>query len=180
MRVVVGRVGRAHGIRGEVTVEVRTDTPEERYFPGAVLFCSGRAGLPEQVVVDALRWQNGRLLLRLDGVDDRTGAEGMRGALLEADVDLTAGDDDEFHDLLLIGLDVRDPAGTALGTVAEVLHLPGQDLLAVARPGAPELLVPFVTALVPVVDPEAGFVVVELPVGLAELSGTPEPPPEAP
>jgi 16S rRNA processing protein RimM len=169
MRVVVGRIGRAQGIRGEVTVEVRTDAPEERFSPGAVLFLSGRAGLPGQVVVAGHRWQNGRLVLSVAGVADRTAAEGLRGALLEADVDVTETHDDEFHDIALIGLAVRDREGRPIGRIAEVLHLPGQDLLAITRPDAPELLVPFVQQMVPEVDLPGGFVVVDLPAGLAEL-----------
>jgi 16S rRNA processing protein RimM len=170
MRVVVGRIGRAQGIRGEVTVEVRTDVPEERFAPGAVLFATGRSGLPPTLAVAAHRWQNGRLVLSLAGVADRTAAEGLRGALLEADVDLAEGDQDEYHDLALVGLEARDEQGTLLGRVSEVLHLPGQDLLAVARPDAPELLVPFVRAMVPTVDVPGGFVVLDLPDGLAELA----------
>lgn len=170
MRVVVGRIGRAQGIRGEVTVEVRTDDPEERFSPGAVLYLSGRAGLPERATVAAHRWQNARLIVSIDGVADRTAAEALRGALLESDVELVAGRDDEFHDLALIGLQVRRAPGDVLGQISEVLHLPGQDVLVVARADGSELLVPFVNEMVPEVDVAAGFVTVELPEGLAELS----------
>ena len=169
MRVVVGRLGRAHGIRGELTVEVRTDDPQERFAPGSVLICSGRSGLPATVTVDSMRWQNGRLVVRLDGVVDRTAAEALRGAVLEADVEPASGEDDEFHDQVLVGLEVRDADGRVLGSISEVLHLPSQDLLAVARPHGAELLVPFVTQIVPVVDVAGGFVVVQLPEGLDEL-----------
>lgn len=170
MRVVVGRIGRAQGIRGEVTVEVRTDAPEERFSPGAVLSLGNRAGSPAEVTVAGHRWQGTKLVLRLAGVDDRTAAEALRGALLEAEVDIAAVEDDEYHDLALVGLRVLDLAGTELGQVAEVLHLPGQDLLAVARPGGAELLVPFVHAIVPLVDLVAGRVVVDLPDGLDALA----------
>jgi 16S rRNA processing protein RimM len=170
MRVVVGRIGRAQGVRGEVTVEVRTDAPEERFSPGARVFPSGRAGLPDTLEVAGHRWQNGRLVLRVVGVSDRTAAEALRGALLEADVDLADTGPDEFHDLALVGLVVRDIAGTDLGRVSEVLHLPGQDLLAVARADQPELLVPFVKAIVTTVDLASGVVVVDLPEGLDTLA----------
>lgn len=169
MRVVVGRIGRAQGIRGEVTVEVRTDTPEERFSPGAVLYLSGRAGLPEQATVAGHRWQNARLILSIDGIVDRTAAEALRGALLDSDVELAEGEDDEFHDLALIGLQVRLVRGDVLGQISEVLHLPGQDVLVVARADGSEVLVPFVTEMVPEVDVAGGFVRVELPEGLAEL-----------
>ena len=78
-------------------------------------------------------------------------------------MDPVVGEDDEFHDLVLVGLEVRDRGGQVLGAVSEVMHLPGQDLLAVARSDGPELLVPFVTEFVPVVDMPAGFLLVELP-----------------
>jgi 16S rRNA processing protein RimM len=170
MRVVVGRIGRAQGLRGEVTVEVRTDAPEERFSPGAVLLLSGRAGLPAALTVAGYRWQNARLILAVEGIGDRTAAETLRGAILEADVDLTEGDEDEYHDLALAGLAVRQADGTELGTITEVLHLPGQDVLAVSRTDGPELLVPFVRQIVPEVDIAGGFIVVALPDGLAELA----------
>ncbi|MGB8020898.1 MAG: ribosome maturation factor RimM [Candidatus Nanopelagicales bacterium] len=165
----MGRIGRAQGTRGEVTVEVRTDAPEERFSPGAVLHVSAGPDLPEQVTVAGHRWQGSRLVLRLAGFDDRNAAESLRGALLEADVDVSPTDADEFHDLALVGLAVRDRDGVELGRVVEVLHLPGQDLLAVDRPVGAELLVPFVRPIVPEVDVLGGFVVVDLPEGLAEL-----------
>ncbi len=169
MRVVVGRVGRAQGIRGELTVEVRTDAPEERFSPRAVLFLDPQPGRPSEVTVAGYRWQNARFVLRLLGVEDRTAAEALRGALLQAEVDVTEVADDEYHDLALVGLAVRDVSGAELGRVGEVLHLPAQDVLAVARDGGGELLVPFVTQMVPEVDLEAGFLVVDLPEGLEEL-----------
>jgi len=170
MRVVVGRIGRAQGIRGEVTVEVRTDAPEERFSPGALVHPTGPPGLPATLEVAGHRWHGGRLVLRLAGVADRTAAESLRGALLEAEVDLQDNDDEEYHDLSLIGLAVVDAGGAGLGRVAEVLHLPGQDLLAVRRPDQPELLVPFVRAIVTRVDVAAGLVVVDLPPGLDTLA----------
>lgn len=169
MRVVVGRIGRAQGIRGEVTVEVRTDAPEERFSAGAVVFLTGRAGLPAQVTVAGHRWQNSRLILSMEGIGDRTAAESLRGAILEADVDLTDTGEDEFHDLALVGLAVRHVDGAELGRISEVLHLPAQDVLAVTRFDGSELLVPFVRQMVPEVDLGGGFVVVDLPDGLAEL-----------
>ena len=129
MRVVVGRIGRAQGIRGEVTVEVRTDAPEERFSPGAVLLLSGRAGLPATITVEGYRWQNARLILAVEGIADRTAAETLRGAILEAEVDLTEAEEDEFHDLALVGLSVA--AGRR--------HRAGQHRrgAAPARPGRP-------------------------------------------
>ncbi len=173
MRVVVGRIGRAQGLRGEVTVEVRTDSPEERFVRGAVLHLDpAPRGGPDEVRVAGHRWQAGRLVLSLVGVGDRAAAELLRGSLLEAEVDVTAHDGDEFHDMALVGLRVEDRSGRTVGSVADVLHLPGQDLLVVTREGASELLVPFAAALVPVVDIPGGRLVIELPEGLAELGGS--------
>jgi 16S rRNA processing protein RimM len=168
MRAVVGRIGRPQGVRGEVTVQVHTDSPEKRFAEGAVLVPVGRPGLPVQLRVRSHRWQGGRLVLMLEGVEDRTAAEVLRGVGLEAEVDLTDVADDEYHDLALLGLAVRDRSGRALGRIREVLHLPGQDVLAVAKADGGEVLVPFVRELVPEVDVPAGHVVVDLPEGLGE------------
>jgi 16S rRNA processing protein RimM len=135
-----------------------------------VLLLSGRTGLPTTITVAGHRWQNARLILSVEGIEDRTAAETLRGAVLEAEVDLTETGEDEFHDLALVGLAVRQSDGTQLGRISEVLHLPGQDVLAVARTDGAELLVPFVRQMVPEVDIPGGFVVVELPDGLAELA----------
>ncbi len=153
MRVVVGRIGRAHGIRGEVSVELRTDEPDVRFAVGASLHTSSRS-----LTVSSTRRHQGRLLVRFEGVDDRTGAEALQATLLEADVDpdATPDDPDEFYDHQLIDLDVV-AGGRVVGTVADVLHLPEQDLLVVDVEGT-EVMVPFVSELVPTVDLGAGAV----------------------
>ncbi|ALX04520.1 MULTISPECIES: ribosome maturation factor RimM [Aeromicrobium] len=156
MRVVVGRIGRAHGIKGELAVQVRTDEPERRFAPGTALVAGDRT-----VVVAAARNHSGRLLLRLEGVGDRTAAEALHGRVLEVDVDPddVPEDDDAYYDHQLVGLRVHDHAGTDVGVVADVLHLPEQDLLSLdLDAGARGVLVPFVVALVPDVDLGAGHV----------------------
>lgn len=156
MRVVVGRIGRAHGIKGELTVDVRTDEPERRFAAGSSLVAGDRT-----VVVAAARNHSGRLLLRLEGVTDRTGAETLHGRLLEVDVDPADEpvEDDAYYDHQLVGLRVHDHVGTDVGVVTEVLHLPEQDLLSIDLDDGPSgVLVPFVGALVPVVDLAAGLV----------------------
>lgn len=162
---VVGRVGRPHGVQGEVTVEVRTDAPEVRFAPGAVL----GAGTGRTLVVAGSRPHTGRLLVAFEGVGDRTGAEALRGTLLTAEPPgPEAGEDpDEFHDAQLEGLAAVTPSGAPVGTVTEVVHLPGQDLLALDTPRG-EVLVPFVRALVPEVDLGRGVIVVDPPEGLLE------------
>ena len=164
--VVVGRVGRPHGIRGDVSVEVRTDDPEGRLAPGITVRTEPAAAGP-LTVADG-RVHSGRLLLRFAGFEDRSAVERLRGVLLLADIDPDErpNDPDEFFDHQLVGLAVRTVGGEAVGSVAEMLHLPGQDVLAVRRPDGTEALVPFVTELVPVVDLDAGEVVVDPPPGL--------------
>ena len=152
--VLVGTIGRAHGLRGEVSVHVRTDEPERRFTPGASL----RVGDRPRTVASA-RWHSGTLLLGLEGVTDRTAAEALRGRELWADVPAgeAPADEGEYLDRQLVGLEVLDAAGAVAGTIGEVLHLPAHDVLVVRTSGG-DRLVPFVSEVVPVVDLEAGHV----------------------
>jgi 16S rRNA processing protein RimM len=161
----VGRVGRPQGIKGEVTVEVRTDSPDERFAPGAVLLTETGS-----LTVEAARDHSGKLVVRFEGVPDRNAAELLRGTVLSVDArTLPALDDeDEFYDSQLVGLAARLEDGTPLGEVADVLHLPHGDVLVLAHEGR-ELLVPFVKAIVPTVDLASGSVVVTPPPGLLDL-----------
>ncbi|MFD1861172.1 ribosome maturation factor RimM [Aeromicrobium camelliae] len=156
MLVVIGRIGRAHGIRGELAVELRTDEPERRFAPGSSVVCKGRA-----LTVKAARPHGGKLLVTFDEVPDRTAAEQLHGTVIEAEVDPAElpEDDDAFYDHQLIGLRVERPDGAAVGEVTDVLHLPAHDTLAVDVNGR-EILVPFVAALVPEVDIDRGVLVV--------------------
>lgn len=165
MRVVVARIGRALGLRGDVLVDVRTDEPERRLCPGAEIFVGDRV-----LRILTARDHSGRLCLHFEGVDDRTSAESLTGALAEVDraLDETPDDPDEFYDDVLTGMTVVTLDGEALGEVSEVLHLPGQDVLAVRRPEGDEVLVPFVSSMVPEVDVAARRIVVAPPPGLIE------------
>jgi 16S rRNA processing protein RimM len=154
VEVVVGVIGRAHGIRGDVTIEVRTDEPERRFAVGRTLRAEdGR----RTFTVASARDHSGRLLVHFEQLADRTVAEAARGTVLVADVDPTEQpeDDDEFYDRQLIGLTVRAADGTSVGTVTDVLHLPLQDTLEVDTADGVRLI-PFVTAVVPRVDLAAG------------------------
>jgi 16S rRNA processing protein RimM len=171
--VVVGRIGRPHGVRGLVTVEVRTDDPDLRFAPGAVLTTEP----PERGPLTVLdrRWHSGTLLLQLAGPDgsayaDRETADQLRGTrLLVPVVELPELEDpDSFYDHQLVGLTAQLPDGSPLGEVTAVRH-EGTELLVVARPDAGELLIPFVSAIVPTVDVAAGHLVVDPPEGLLEL-----------
>jgi 16S rRNA processing protein RimM len=170
VRLVVGRVGRPHGLRGEVTIEVRTDDPAQRFAPGSVL--ATNPGERGPLVVSSARWHSGTLLVVFDGFDDRDAAEELRNTLLEIDsAELKPlSDPEEFYDHDLIGLRVVTVAGEDVGVVADVLHH-GQDLLVVEgagnRAGA-EILIPFVAALVPDVDVAGGRLTVDAPAGLLD------------
>ncbi|MFH8900286.1 ribosome maturation factor RimM [Streptomyces coeruleorubidus] len=168
MQLVVARIGRAHGIKGEVTVEVRTDEPELRLAPGAVLTTDPASVGP--LTIETGRVHSGRLLLRFEGVSDRTGAEALRNTLLIADVDpeeLPEGED-EYYDHQLIDLDVVTADGTEVGRITEISHLPTQDLFIVERPDGSEVMIPFVEEIVAEIDLEEQKTVITPPPGLID------------
>ena len=179
MQVTVGRIGRAHGVRGDVVVGVRTDEPELRFAPGSRLDTDPVGAGP--LTVAGYRWHSGDLLVRFTGISDRDAAAELGGTWLLVDsAALGALDDpDEFRDGDLVGLSVRTVDGTVVGTVADVLHH-GQDVLAIDPAGtagaagaagarAEQILIPFVKAIVPEVDVAAGVLVIDPPEGLLNL-----------
>jgi 16S rRNA processing protein RimM len=168
--VVVGRVAKAHGIRGELAVDVRTDSPEQRFAVGIVVAARLRDGSSKPLTFATIRPHGERLLVTFDEVPDRTAAESLRGALLLADTaSLPPNEDpDEFYDHELEGLTALLTDGTTVGTVREVVHSPGGELLAVDRADGGELLVPFVREIVPEVDIAGRRVVLDPPEGLLE------------
>jgi 16S rRNA processing protein RimM len=178
MRVIVGRIGRPHGIRGEVVIGVRTDEPDLRFAVGATVEVRSSADGPDddgagwgRLTVASMRWHSGQLLVAFAGITDRTAAAELTGSWLSVDASQLpdTGDPDEFRDYELIGLSVRTCAGHPVGVVTDVLHY-GQDLLVVRRQDEPggEALVPFVKAIVPEVDIRAGVVVIDPPPGLLD------------
>ncbi|MER7441037.1 ribosome maturation factor RimM [Micromonospora avicenniae] len=183
--LIVGRIGKPHGIRGEVTVEVRTDEPDARFAPGAVLRTEPGATprppagsgpgvpyrVPAELVVESVRWHQGRLLVAFEGVLDRDVAEALRGTLVGVESSEVAPPEDpeEFHDHQLVGLSVVTPTGERLGEVARIDHAPASDLLVLRRPEGKTALIPFVKAIVPQVDLAGGRVVVDPPGGLLDL-----------
>lgn len=168
MQLVVARIGRAHGIKGEVTVEVRTDEPELRLGPGAVLSTDPASAGPLTIATG--RVHSGRLLLRFEGVHDRNGAEALRNTLLIADVDPDERPEgeDEYYDHQLMDLDVVTVDGTAVGRITEISHLPTQDLFVVGRPDGTEVYVPFVQEIVTEIDLEEQRAVIDPPPGLID------------
>lgn len=172
MELVIGRVAKAHGVTGEVVIEVRTDDPAGRFAPGAVLRGRKPRGGPEHsYVIETVREHAGRLLVRLAGVNDRNAADEMRGTLflIEAAELPPIDDPDEFYDHELEGLAVRTVDGTAVGTVAEVLHTAAGELLSVKTPEGREVLVPFVGAIVTAVSRSEGIVEIDPPDGLLNI-----------
>ena len=175
MLVVVGRIGRPHGVKGAATIEVRTDEPDKRFAVGARLLTD--SGL--ELTVASAAWHSGRLLATFKGYDDRTAVEQLRNALVSVDrpADERPEDPEEFYDSDLEGCEVvidggdsdgGDSDGGVIGVVREVSHLPGQDLLVVATPDGREVLIPFVSAFVPQIDVSAKRIVITPPEGLLE------------
>jgi 16S rRNA processing protein RimM len=175
VQLVVGRIGRPHGIRGEVAVQVRTDDADRRFADGATLDTDPPERGPLTVV--RARPHSGRLLVAFAEMTDRESAEAMRGTLLVVDsaTSVTSDDPDEFWDHDLVGLAAVTQAGDVLGEVTEVMHLPGQDVLVVRRADGSEpadVMVPFVAAIVPEIDLAGGRVVVDPPHGLLNDEGS--------
>ncbi|MFT4469828.1 ribosome maturation factor RimM [Arthrobacter sulfonylureivorans] len=167
MQLQVARIGKPHGIRGEVTVQVLTDAPADRFVPDVELTVEpARLG---PLTVRSARWNKDILLLGFHEVADRNGAEELRGAKLFIDTDDVEDDDDAWYEHELVGLDVRI-GDEVVGKVSGLNTMPAQDLLVVENLDGEEVLVPFVEAIVPEVDVEAGFVRLTPPAGLFELN----------
>ena len=166
--VVVGRIGRAHGLKGEVSVEPRTDEPERRFVVGAVLGTEGRAHWPS-LTVASTRTHQGRLLVHFEEIADRTTAESARGTELTVTVtsEESPEDPEEFYDHQLVGLRVETVAGVAVGELLRVEHNAAQDLLVIATDHG-EVLFPFVGVLVPEVDLAGGRIVLDDRPGLLQ------------
>jgi 16S rRNA processing protein RimM len=172
MDLVVGRVVKAHGITGEVVVEIRTDDPDMRFAPGSSLRGRPSRGGPEnRYVVESSREHSGRLLVRLDGVADRNAADALRGILFVVDSEELPPieDPDEFYDHQLEGLRVVTTEGRLVGNVAEVLHTAAGELLSVTTESGAEVLVPFVSAIVTSVSLADQTIEIDPPEGLLEL-----------
>ena len=169
--LVVGRLGRPHGLKGELTVAVRTDDAQGRFVPGAWFLTDPDVGA---LVLAAARQHTDRWVLRFEDVTTREHAEDLRDVTLLVDAAADEPEEDAWLVGDLVGLQARTPDGRVLGTVAALESGAAQDLLVVDT-GSERVLVPFVTALVPVVDVAAGHVVVDPPGGLF-----PESSPESP
>ncbi len=166
MLLTVARIGRAHGLHGEVALDVRTDVPEERFTPGAVLATDPASAGP--LTVAGTRVRQGRWLVTFTGVADRTAAEALLGVelVVDPDQDTAVDDEDAWYPHELVGLRAEATDGRPLGEVVGLEHAPAHDLLVLREPDGARTLVPFVRAIVPVVDVPGGRVVLDPPGGL--------------
>ena len=168
----VGRLTKAHGLKGALKLELYTDEPDLRFQPGAQVSLQVPTDSPwfgQQLTVKELRYYNNHPVVFFDGVDDRTAAESLSRAILwvEYDPEARPSEEDAWFDHQLVGLDVlRDDA--VIGQIQRLDHLPAQDLIVVATNGGDEVLLPFVKQFVPEVNIEGGFIRVTPPGGLFE------------
>ena len=167
MQVVVARVGKAHGLRGEVTVQVLTGAPDQRFVPGATFVTEPPEAGP--LVLRSARDNNGILLLGFEHTQDRSGAEALRGIKLLADVLADDEDEEVWYERDLVGLKAVTVGGLQVGEVTALESRPAQDLLVLRLNDGREALVPFVAAIVPEVDIAGGRVVLDPPPGLLDL-----------
>jgi 16S rRNA processing protein RimM len=163
MKVTVARIGRAHGLKGEVSVELRTDIPEERLSAGAVLETEPPDAGPLTVV--STRTQAGRWYVKFAQLTTREDADAVRGVEVLADAD-DADEDDAWYIHELVGLAAVRPDGSEIGIVVDLLDMPAQDLLVVKEPNGHRAMIPFVDEFVGDVDIDGGRITLTPPHGL--------------
>ncbi|MEO7235076.1 MAG: ribosome maturation factor RimM [Lapillicoccus sp.] len=175
--LTVARIGKPHGLGGEVTVQLHTDDPERRLVAGAsfVTEAASGSGVPRTLTIRSTRVHNGTWLLGFEEIPDRTGAESLRNTRLILDADEPTAEPDEsdegaWYEADLVGLEVVRQDGTRVGAVSGLELGPAQDLLVVALEAGGTAYLPFVEAIVPEVDVAGGRVVVDPPDGLLELN----------
>jgi len=179
----VGRLTKAHGLKGAIKVELYTDAPERRFTPGAVFSLQVPTSSPwhgKTLELNELKFYNSHAVAFFKGISDRTAAEGLIKAILWIDQDLaeTSDEEDAWFDHQLVGLTaLRD--GVKVGTVSQIDHFPAQDLLTI-KTDTGDVLVPFVKAIVSAVDISAGTMTLTPPLGLFEEIVDDEPAPHTP
>jgi len=165
LQLVVGRIGRAHGVLGEATIEVRTDDPDLRFIVGNKLTLDNG----KQLSIKSSRWHNQVLLLAFDGINDRNQIEELRDQLISAEVDTNNMAEGEYHFQQLIGSEVFLKSGGLVGVVDEIIKLPSQDLLSVNKDGK-EVLIPMVKQIIVSIDIKTKKIVVDPPEGLFDVA----------
>lgn len=169
MQLLIGKVVKSHGVKGEVAVEVTTDDPDIRYAVGEVLH-GKQAGKEVDLTIASVRPHQKRLLVTFEEIPDRTAADSLRGMQFFAEPLERDEESDEYYDHELIGLRVRldSSEGDEIGEVTGVMTTPNRKILEVDYTGK-EVLIPFVMDIVPEVDLEEGYLVATPPEGLLEL-----------
>ena len=165
MQLVVGRIGRAHGVLGEATIEVRTDDADLRFAVGNAVTLENS----KKLIIKSSRWHNQVLLLSFDGITDRNQIEELRDQLISTEVDTSAMAPGEYHYQQLIGSQVFLQSGDQVGVVGEIVKLPGQDLLSVDKGGS-QVLVPMVKQIIISIDVAAKKIVINPPEGLLDVT----------
>ena len=165
MQLVVGRIGRAHGVLGEATVQVQTDDPDLRFKVGAKLILDNGKDL----TIRSSRWHNQILLLAFDGVVDRNQIEELRDQMISAEVDITSLSPGEYHYQQLLGCQVFLQSDELIGEVDEIVKLPSQDLLSVANNGK-KVLIPMVKKIIISIDILTKKIVIDPPEGLLDVT----------
>ena len=165
MQLVVGRIGRAHGVLGEATVQVQTDDPDLRFKVGAKLILDNGKDL----TIRSARWHNQILLLAFDGVVDRNQIEELRDQMISAEVDITSLSPGEYHYQQLLGCQVFLQSDELIGEVDEIVKLPSQDLLSVAKNGK-KVLIPMVKKIIISIDILTKKIVIDPPEGLLDVT----------
>jgi 16S rRNA processing protein RimM len=164
LQLVVGRIGRAHGVQGEATVEVRTDQPDQRFAVGATVSTEDGRNL----IITGNRWHNKILLLSFAGITDRDQVEQLRDQLVSTEVNTEDQEPGEYHFQQLIGCQVKLEDSKDIGVVREIIQLPGQDLLGIDTPNG-EVLIPMVKQMIIAIDIKAKLIVVNPPEGLLDV-----------
>jgi 16S rRNA processing protein RimM len=168
MQLQVARIGKPHGIRGEVTVQVLTDAPGDRFVPGTEFVVEPASVGP--LTVHSARWNKDILLLAFEEIETRNEAETLRGAKLFIETEeLEDNDDEGWYEHELVGLEAR-VGSQVVGKVSGLNTMPVQDLLVVKTPAGKEILIPFVEQIVPEVNVAEGYVLVTPPAGLFEIN----------
>jgi 16S rRNA processing protein RimM len=165
LQLVVGRIGRAHGVLGEATIDVQTDDPDLRFKVGSKLTLDSG----QELTIKSSRWHNQILLLGFEGVNDRNQIESLRDQLISSQVDLSALAPGEYHYQQLIGCQVYLQNNELVGQVSEVVKLPGQDLLSVDKNGS-QVLIPMVKQIIISIDVLEKKIVVNPPEGLLDVT----------
>jgi len=169
MQVVVGRLGRPHGVKGEINVEVLTDDPQKRFSVGSKLIIQNKN---KELTVKTMRLHTKKLLVFFEEIPDRNLAEEYKGSYLAVELDESEipKDGDEFYDDQLIGLSAFSQERELFGEVIDIIHGTAQDLLVIKTPENTDVLVPFVDEIVPTIDLAKKEIILTPPSGLFDDS----------